>query len=73
MDFSIVDDDDIAGAGQFDDQPLPALHLVHESAGDRDARIELWLGKLFDYLPIRLLVVQPDGQRLEMVMQSVRG
>jgi hypothetical protein len=68
-DFAIADDNDFAAAGQFS-QPLPALHLVHEPANDRDARIELWLGKRLDYLPLRLLLVQPDGDRLDMVLQS---
>jgi len=73
MDFTVVDDSDIAGAGEFEGQPLPALHLVHEPASDQDARIELWLGKLFDYLPIGLLVVQPGGDRVEMMMRGIHG
>jgi hypothetical protein len=69
-DFTIADDNDFSVAGQFSDQPLPALHLVHEPAGDHNARIELWLGKRLDYLPIRLLIVQPEGDRLDMTIQS---
>jgi hypothetical protein len=73
MDFTVVGDNDIAGAGQFEDQPLPALHLVHEPVTDQDVRIELWLGKLFDYLPVGLLVIRPDGGRVEMVMRGIKS
>jgi hypothetical protein len=73
MDFSIVDDADIMGAGQFEDQLILALCLVHEPVDNQDARIELWLGKSFDYLPIRLMMVRPGGVRLEMVMRGVSG
>jgi hypothetical protein len=44
---------------------------VHLPAGDQDARIELWLGQQMDYLPLRLLVIDPTGERLELVLQGV--
>jgi hypothetical protein len=69
-DFTIVDDGDFSAAGQFQGQHLSALHLAHEPNNDHDARIELWLGKLLDYLPLRLLVIQPEGQQLDMTLQS---
>jgi hypothetical protein len=40
---------------------------------EQDARIELWLGKLFDYLPVGLLVIRPDGGLVEMVMRGING
>jgi hypothetical protein len=68
--FTIADDNDFAVTGQFSGQHLPALHLVREPANERDPRIELWLGKRLDYLPVRLLIVQPGGDRLDMTIQS---
>ena len=68
--FTIVDDNDFTAPGQFAGQSLPALHLVHESAGDRDSRVELWLGKRVDYLPLRMLFVQHDGDQIDMTLQS---
>lgn len=71
--FTIADDSDFAAAataGQFAGRSLPALHLVHESAGGRDPRIELWLGKRLDYLPLRMLFIQPDGDQIDMTLQS---
>jgi hypothetical protein len=69
-DFVIVDSSDFPAAGQFQGKRLPALHLVHDPNNIHDARIELWLGKLLDYLPLRLLVIQPEGERLDMTLQS---
>jgi hypothetical protein len=70
-DYVVVDDGDVAAGGLFEGQPLPALHLVHKPADAHNARIELWLGKLLDYLPVRLVIVQPDGKRLDMTLQSI--
>ena len=68
--FTIADDGDFTAPGPFAGQRLPALHLVHESAGGRDSRVELWLGKRIDYLPLRMLFVQPDGDQIDMTLQS---
>ena len=73
-DYIIMDDNDIAAAGgAFADQPLPALHLVRVPADEHDVHIELWLGRQMDYLPIRLLIIQPDGDRLDMTLQDIRA
>ncbi|MDR0458750.1 MAG: DUF3108 domain-containing protein [Burkholderiaceae bacterium] len=68
--FTVMDGNGFIGAGQFAGQQLQALHLAHQSTGNQDARIELWLGKQLDYLPLRLLIVQPDGSQLDMTLQS---
>jgi hypothetical protein len=68
--FVIVDNDDFAAGGQYAGTPLPALHLVHVPAGNSNARVEVWLGPSFDYLPVRLLILQPGGPQLDMTLQG---
>ena len=70
VNFTVADDSDFAVGGQFTGQRLPTVHLVHEPVDEHDARIELWLGKRFDYLPLRLLFIQSGGDRLDMTLQS---
>ncbi|MDR0479673.1 MAG: DUF3108 domain-containing protein [Burkholderiaceae bacterium] len=72
--FEVVEDGDISltlaghDAGRYQ-----ALHLVHESSGAQDSRIDLWLGKQLDYLPVRLQIVPsgPGGERLDMTLGDI--
>jgi hypothetical protein len=71
-DFVIVDDSDFSFlSGALANQRSPALHLVHEPASDHDTRVELWLAKRLDYLPVRLLLTPATGGNpLDMTLQS---
>jgi hypothetical protein len=73
MDFIVMDDDEFEGEGLFAGERLPILHLLHQRINEHDTHVELWLGRLLDYLPVRLLMVEPDGQRLDMTLQSADG
>lgn len=44
---------------------LPTVHLVHAAQDERDARIELWLGRTLDYLPVRLRITEANGDTAE--------
>jgi len=72
--FIVADERDLELTGELANQHSPALHLVHEPAGDQDTRIELWLGKRLDYLPIRLLISPPagGGDRIEMTLRQAQ-
>ena len=40
---------------------LPSAKLVREPRGDYDSRIELWLARALEYLPVRLRATRPGG------------
>ena len=46
-------------------QNLPTVRLVHEAQDDQDVRIELWLGRTLDYLPVRLRITEAGGDTVE--------
>lgn len=49
---------------------LPALHLLHEPQDPTDVRLEVWLGRTLDYLPVRLHVTEANGDTADYVVQS---
>jgi hypothetical protein len=53
-------------AGEFD-----TVKIARLSEGDRKETAELWLAAELGYLPVRLLVVQDDGTRLDQVAVRV--
>jgi hypothetical protein len=53
-------------AGEFDTVKISRL-----SEGDRKETADLWLAAELGYLPVRLLVVQDDGTRLDQVAVRV--
>ena len=44
---------------------VPAVRLLHTPQDAQDARIEVWLGRSLDYLPVRLMITEPDGDRVD--------
>lgn len=49
---------------------LPTLRLVHQPEDERDARIEVWLGRSLNYLPVRLRITEANGDTVEHTMRS---
>lgn len=44
---------------------VPAVHLNRVVTDSDDARIELWLGRTLDHLPVRMRVTEPNGDFVE--------
>jgi hypothetical protein len=70
MEFTVVDDKNFVASGQFEGQPMPAVHLVHEPQNEQDVRIELWLGKLLDYLPLRQIITESNGNQIDITVRD---
>ena len=51
-------------------QELPTLRLVHAPQDAADARLEVWLGRSLNYLPVRLRITEANGDTVEHTMQS---
>ena len=55
-------------AGDFE-----TLHLVKQLEGDDKRGTEIWLALRRDYVPVRILVVDKDGSRLDQVVTRIDG
>jgi len=53
-------------AGEFE-----ALRLVKQRDGPEDSVTEIWLAPRRNYLPVRILVVQKDGTRIDQVLTRI--
>jgi len=53
-------------AGEFD-----ALKLVKQRDGPEDKSTELWLARDRGYLPVRILIVEKDGTRIDQVATRI--
>ncbi len=60
--FTVLADEDISVLGG---KNVPAVRLLHTPQDAQDARIEVWLGRSLDYLPVRLMITEPDGDRVD--------
>lgn len=60
--FVVEADETVPALG---DRTLPTVRLVHAAQGERDVRIEAWLGRTLDYLPVRLRVTEANGDTVE--------
>jgi len=49
---------------------LPTLRLTHQPEDENDARIEVWLGRTINYLPVRLRITESNGDTVEHTMQT---
>ena len=52
---------------------LETLHLVKQRAPDDSRQTEVWLAVKRDYVPVRVLVVDKDGTRLDQVVTRIEG
>ncbi len=53
-------------AGEFD-----AVHLVKQRENKDDRGTELWFARDRDYLPVRVLVIEKDGARIDQVLTRI--
>lgn len=54
--------------GEFD-----TVHLVKQRENKDDKGTELWFARDRDYLPVRILVVEKDGVRLDQVLTRIEN
>ena len=50
---------------------LETVHLVKQREGKDDKGTEIWLASKRDYLPVRILVIETDGTRLDQVVTRI--
>jgi hypothetical protein len=55
-------------AGDFE-----AVHLVKQRENKDDRGTELWFARDRDYLPVRVLVIEKDGARIDQVLTRIGG
>lgn len=48
-----------------------ALHLVKQRDGPEDSATEIWLATRRNHLPVRILVVDKDGTRIDQVLTRI--
>ena len=65
--FAVEADEDVPA---LRDKTVPAAHLVHVPFDDRSPRIEVWLGRTLDYLPVRLRTTEPNGDTIEYTLMT---
>ena len=53
-------------AGEFD-----AVHLIKQRENKDDRGTELWFARDRDLLPVRVLVVEKDGARIDQVLTHI--
>jgi hypothetical protein len=52
---------------------IEALRLVKQLEGDDKRGTEIWLATRRDYVPVRILVIEKDGTRLDQVVTRIDG
>jgi hypothetical protein len=50
---------------------METVHLVKQREGKDDKGTELWFASGRDYLPVRILVIEKDGARLDQVLTRI--
>jgi hypothetical protein len=53
--------------------PLQTVRLVKQQENGDDRSTEIWLASERDYLPVRILVVEKDGSRVDTILSRVGG
>jgi uncharacterized protein DUF3108 len=52
---------------------LETLHLIKQRTPDDSRQTEVWLATKHDYIPVRVLVIEKDGTRLDQVVTRIEG
>ena len=65
--FRVESEEPLPGPGG---QPVATVHLLHAPQDAQDVRVELWLGRTLDYLPVRMRVTEADGDVVESNLAS---
>lgn len=50
---------------------LETVHLVKQRDGKEDRGTEIWFASARDYLPVRILVIEKDGTRMDQVLTRI--
>ena len=50
---------------------LETVHVVKQRAGKDDKGTEIWFASTRDYLPVRVLVIEKDGARIDQVLTRI--
>lgn len=50
---------------------LPTAHLLRQPRREHDTRVELWLARTLDYLPVRLRLTLANGDVADQQLQAV--
>jgi hypothetical protein len=50
---------------------LETVHLVKQREGQDDKGTELWFASSRDFLPVRILVIEKDGARIDQVLTRI--
>jgi hypothetical protein len=50
---------------------LETVHLVKQRDGKDDKGTEIWFASARDYLPVRILVIEKDGARMDQVLTRI--
>jgi hypothetical protein len=71
--WEVLTDETLLLAGR----EIPCVRLLRQPRKARDTRVELWLARTLDYLPVRLRLTQSDGdvadQQLETLDKASAG
>lgn len=68
--FVVGEEESLTG---LNGKPLKTVHLTHESTGDTDTRMELWLAPALEYLPARIRVAEANGDTIDFTVQQAFG
>ena len=64
--FTVIGPETEAAMGRA----LDSVHLLHEPQGADDARIDVWLARQVEYLPVRLRITEANGDTFEHTVQT---
>lgn len=73
LDWSFVVGEEETLENMMNGKTLKTVRLTHESTGNTDTRMELWLAPALEYLPARIRVEEPNGDFLELMVQQAFG
>lgn len=65
--FAVEADEDLPA---LRDKTVPTVHLANIPFSSQGARIDVWLGRTLDYLPVRLRTVEANGDTVEYTLIS---
>ena len=73
LEWSFVVGEEETLENMMNGKTLKTVRLTHESTGDTDTRMELWLAPALEYLPARLRMEESNGDSLDLSVQQAFG
>ncbi len=73
LEWSFVVGEEEVVPGMINGKPLKTIHLTHESTGETDTRMELWLAPALEYLPARIRTVEANGDTVDYAVHQAFG